>query len=130
MCHRVAIMYLGRIVELADTATLFREPRHPYTQALLEAAPRLAVGRRTEAPPIEGEPPSAARIPSGCAFRTRCPRAREPCAATVPPLEAAGAGHEVACIRWREIAPDVASVPAPRATALAHPGGTADRGCR
>jgi oligopeptide/dipeptide ABC transporter ATP-binding protein len=105
MCHRVAIMYLGRIVELADTASLFREPRHPYTRALLEAAPRLAaVGRRAETLAIEGEPPSATRIPSGCAFRTRCPHAREPCATGVPPLDPVSAEHVVACIRWREIA--------------------------
>jgi oligopeptide/dipeptide ABC transporter ATP-binding protein len=69
MCHRVAIMYLGRIVELANAAALFSHPRHPYTQALLDAAPRLAVGRRAEAPTIEGEPPSAARIPSGAGGR-------------------------------------------------------------
>jgi oligopeptide/dipeptide ABC transporter ATP-binding protein len=128
MCHRVAIMYLGRIVELADTAALFSHPRHPYTMALLEAAPRLAVGRRLEAPPIEGEPPSAARIPSGCAFRTRCPHARAPCATTVPPLEPAAAGHEVACIRWREIASDPEQErPLDRPTALANSGQTASR---
>jgi oligopeptide/dipeptide ABC transporter ATP-binding protein len=103
MCHRAAIMYLGRIVELADTAALFRQPRHPYTAALLEAAPRLAGGRRAEAPAIEGEPPSAGRIPLGCAFRTRCPHAQDACAATVPALEPASSGHEVACLRWREL---------------------------
>jgi oligopeptide/dipeptide ABC transporter ATP-binding protein len=118
MCHRVAIMYLGRIVELADTAALFRQARHPYTQALLNAAPRLVVGRRPETLMIEGEPPSAARIPSGCAFRTRCPHARERCAAAVPPLEPAGAGHTVACIRWREIASDAPEIPAHRTASL------------
>ena len=129
MCHRVAIMYLGRIVELANAAALFSHPRHPYTQALLDAAPRLAVGRRAEAPTIEGEPPSAARIPSGCAFRTRCPHAREACAAVVPPLERAAAGQDVACIRWRELAPEPEQeLPPDRATALVQPTGeTTDR---
>jgi oligopeptide/dipeptide ABC transporter ATP-binding protein len=107
MCHRVAIMYLGRIVEQAEAAELFANPTHPYTRVLLAAAPRLQVGRAaaegTET--IRGEPPSAAAIPSGCAFRTRCAHARDRCAAEVPPLETVRGGHAVACVRWREIAP-------------------------
>jgi len=103
MCHRVAIMYLGRIVELADTRSIFESPRHPYTRALLSAAPRLVVGRKVASGLIEGEPPSAARIPSGCAFRTRCPHARDICAKDVPPLDRVAGSHTVACVRWHEL---------------------------
>jgi oligopeptide/dipeptide ABC transporter ATP-binding protein len=103
MCHRVAIMYLGRIVEQAGAAELFANPVHPYTRALLGAAPRLQVGRAAEVGLIRGEPPSPAAIPSGCAFRTRCPHARDRCAAEVPPLEKVRQGHTVTCVRWREI---------------------------
>jgi oligopeptide/dipeptide ABC transporter ATP-binding protein len=105
MCHRVAIMYLGRIVECAATERLFASPAHPYTRVLLAAAPRLQVGRVAELGLIEGEPPSAAAIPSGCAFRTRCPHARARCATEVPALEPAAADQTVACLRWRELAP-------------------------
>ena len=104
ICQRVAIMYLGRIVEIAETASIFGTPRHPYTRALLAAAPRLQVGRTTPTGMITGEPPSAAAIPSGCAFRTRCPQARTRCADTVPPLDDVADRHRVACIRWQELA--------------------------
>jgi oligopeptide/dipeptide ABC transporter ATP-binding protein len=103
ICQRVAIMYLGRIVEVAQTASIFGAPRHPYTRALLAAAPRLQVGRAVETGLITGEPPSAAAIPSGCAFRTRCPQARTRCADEVPPLEPVTERHRVACVRWREL---------------------------
>ncbi|MFL5228583.1 MAG: oligopeptide/dipeptide ABC transporter ATP-binding protein, partial [Microvirga sp.] len=106
MCDRVAIMYLGRIVELAPAATNFTAPRHPYTRALLAAAPRLERDREIGGGIIEGEPPSPRNLPSGCAFRTRCPYAATPCAEVVPELSPAGAAHEVACLRWREIEAD------------------------
>jgi oligopeptide/dipeptide ABC transporter ATP-binding protein len=109
MCDRVAIMYLGRIVEAGPAHAIFASPRHPYTRALLAAAPRLEVGlesgRRLGGGMIEGEPPSPRQLPSGCAFRTRCPHAAAPCAETVPILEPAATGHDVACLRWREMAP-------------------------
>ncbi len=111
MCHRVAIMYLGKIVECAPTARLFADPAHPYTRVLLAAAPRLQVGRVAELDLIEGEPPSAAAVPSGCAFRSRCPHARERCAEEVPALEPVAAGQVVACLRWRELAPAAAAEP-------------------
>jgi oligopeptide/dipeptide ABC transporter ATP-binding protein len=104
MCDRVAIMYLGRIVELADGAKLFEAPVHPYTRMLLAAAPRLATGQDLHAVGIRGEPPSPTAVPSGCAFRPRCPHAVEACAAAVPPLEPAADGRRVACIRWPELA--------------------------
>jgi oligopeptide/dipeptide ABC transporter ATP-binding protein len=114
MCDRVAIMYLGRIVEAGPARAIFASPRHPYTRALLAAAPRLDVGlepgRQLGGGMIEGEPPSPRKLPSGCAFRTRCPHAAPPCADTVPALEPAADGHDVACLRWREIGADADSL--------------------
>jgi oligopeptide/dipeptide ABC transporter ATP-binding protein len=103
MCDRVAIMYLGRIVEIAAAADL-AHPRHPYTCALLASAPRLDTGQTLGGGMIESEPPNPRDLPSGCAFRTRCPHAAAPCAETVPILETTADEHAVACLRWREIA--------------------------
>jgi len=105
MSDRVAIMYLGRIVEIGPTAAIFNNPRHPYTRALLAAAPRLEPGSQLSAAIIEGDPPSPRNLPSGCAFRTRCPHAASQCAETVPELAPVSAAHAVACLRWEEIAP-------------------------
>jgi oligopeptide/dipeptide ABC transporter ATP-binding protein len=104
MCDRVAIMYLGRIVEAGPARAIFEAPRHPYTRALLAAAPRLEPGRQLGGGILEGEPPSPRKLPSGCAFRTRCPHAAPQCADVVPALEPAASAHDVACLRWREIA--------------------------
>jgi oligopeptide/dipeptide ABC transporter ATP-binding protein len=100
LCDRVAVMYLGRIVEVAPTEELFGEPRHPYTRGLLAAIPRLANNATdTEAPAITGDPPSPLRIPSGCRFRTRCPIAQPRCKEEDPGLTGATAapGHLAAC---------------------------------
>ena len=102
-CDRVAIMYLGRVVELASAAEVFAHPRHPYTRALLAASPSLAPEERPRAPVPPGEPPSAARLPPGCAFSPRCPHAQPRCREVDPALEPDGRG-ENACLRWREIA--------------------------
>ncbi len=99
VADRVAVMYLGRIVELATTAALFQAPRHPYTEALFSAVPRLdAAGRRPRII-LSGDLPSPLAAPSGCAFRGRCRHAIAACADAVPPLRAVGPGHLSACIR-------------------------------
>ncbi|MBP6898533.1 MAG: ATP-binding cassette domain-containing protein [Burkholderiaceae bacterium] len=84
--HRVAVMYLGRIVEIADRDTLFSRPQHPYTQVLLSAAPVPDPRRPPLRLLLEGDPPSPARPPSGCRFHTRCPRAQARCRDEAPPL--------------------------------------------
>ncbi|MBX3671030.1 MAG: ATP-binding cassette domain-containing protein [Rhodocyclaceae bacterium] len=100
LCDRVVVMYLGRVMEEGPTEEVFTEPRHPYTAALLSAAPSLDPKRRRKRILLQGDPPSPASPPSGCVFRTRCPYAIEACANTVPALrDISGAGHRKACIR-------------------------------
>jgi oligopeptide/dipeptide ABC transporter ATP-binding protein len=93
----VAVMYLGVIVEQASTSALFDRPLHPYTRALLAAAPVANPRLRRQRAPIPGEPPSPLAPPSGCRFRTRCPFAAERCAAETPALRELEPGHWVAC---------------------------------
>ena len=100
---RIAVMYLGRIVELADKDALFATPRHPYTQALLSAIPRPDPDAPRDRVVVAGDVPSPLNPPAGCHFHTRCPHARARCASDVPPLESTD-GHAVACHFWREIA--------------------------
>jgi oligopeptide/dipeptide ABC transporter ATP-binding protein len=104
LCDRVAVMYLGRIVETAPTRALFSAPRHPYTAALLSAIPSLDPDDRRSARGIEGEIPSPTRPPPGCTFHTRCPHAGDLCRRVEPVPERAGEGRMVACHRWRELA--------------------------
>jgi oligopeptide/dipeptide ABC transporter ATP-binding protein len=92
---RVLVMYLGRIVESADNATLWSSPKHPYTRALIEAVPDAS--RRRHAAPIHGDLPSPQNVPSGCRFHTRCPLATEICRAQEPEFRALAPGHKVAC---------------------------------
>lgn len=94
---RVAVMYLGRIVELADAADLYRAPRHPYSEALLNAVPMPDPGRRRTRRLLQGEPPSPLDPPCGCHFHPRCPYARDLCRQQSPPLIDEGGGHLAAC---------------------------------
>ena len=96
MCGRLAVMYLGKIVELGETRAVFERPAHPYTQSLLAAVPRIGGRRVTQEVTLEGEPPDPRHVPSGCAFRPRCPRAAAVCVTDEPPLRRVG-GREVAC---------------------------------
>ena len=95
--HRVAVMYLGRIVELAGTTSLFSNPRHPYTEALLSAVPVPDPRTRRNRIILTGEVPSPVRPPSGCRFHTRCPIAVDRCKAETPALREIAPGHTVAC---------------------------------
>jgi oligopeptide/dipeptide ABC transporter ATP-binding protein len=98
-CDRVAVMYLGRIVETAPTAAFFTDPRHPYTQGLLQAVPRLAPGLARAEIAVVGDPPSPIELPSGCRFHPRCPIAQEPvCHEVDPELTGSdGSHHRAAC---------------------------------
>ena len=101
LCHRVAVMYLGRLVELADSDELFSNPLHPYTQALLEAVPipDPDVERQRAHRVMKGEVPSPINPPSGCVFHPRCPLAIDSCRKEVPELRELKPGHWVACPR-------------------------------
>ena len=96
MSDRIAVMYLGKIVETGTAAEIFTTPRHPYTQGLLKAVPRLEPVKRTRAAVLQGEVPSPFAIPSGCRFRTRCPRA-EPLCTNEPEAAKLSETHEARC---------------------------------
>ena len=100
---RVAVMYVGRIVELAPTERLFMQPAHPYTEALLAAVPKPDPRLRGRRLVLEGEVADPANPPAGCAFHPRCPYAVERCRSEAPRLEAFAAGHLVSCHRAREL---------------------------
>jgi oligopeptide/dipeptide ABC transporter ATP-binding protein len=96
MCADIAVMYLGKIVECGPTNRVFAAPRHPYTQSLLAAVPRIGGRRVTQDFALEGEPPNPRDVPSGCRFRTRCPLAQARCAEEEPALRSLD-GRTVAC---------------------------------
>ena len=98
MCDRVAVMYAGRVVESGPVRTLFKSPRHPYTEALMASVPRME-GRVERLPSIEGQPPALHRLPEGCRFAPRCRYVEARCRVSYPPSFAAGPQHEAAC--WR-----------------------------
>ena len=97
IAHRVAVMYLGRIVEIGPRKAIFGAPRHPYTQALIAAAPIPDPKARRERHVLEGDVPSPVNPPGGCPFHTRCPRAMAQCKTDVPVLTPRGDGHLAAC---------------------------------
>ena len=95
--HKVAVMYLGRIVEYADKTSLYRNPQHPYTEALLSAVPVPNPKLKRTKRLLEGDVPSPMRPPPGCAFHTRCPYAVDRCKVETPPLKELAPGHFGAC---------------------------------
>jgi peptide/nickel transport system ATP-binding protein len=99
--HRIAVLYLGRVMEIAERDALYATPLHPYTQALLEAVPvpDAARERRRVHRVLSGELPSALAPPAGCVFHTRCPLASAECRASVPPLREIRPSHFAACIK-------------------------------
>lgn len=101
MAERVTVLYAGKVMEEADTLTLFTSPKHPYTEALMKAVPSVAETRTLEV--IPGNIPNLIEVPPGCVFHPRCKYAKAICMKEVPPLEKAEEGHYVACHRWREL---------------------------
>jgi oligopeptide/dipeptide ABC transporter ATP-binding protein len=107
---RVAVMYLGKLVEIADKNTLYATPKHPYTRALLSAIPRPDPTQAKQRIILEGDVPSPLDPPAGCRFNSRCRYAQPQCSTEEPPLRDAGAGHRVACHFFETIEPDRSGV--------------------
>jgi oligopeptide transport system ATP-binding protein len=103
--HRILVLYLGRMMELAGRDALYAGPRHPYTKALISAVPipDPKIERQKQRLVLAGDLPSPLAPPSGCVFRTRCPLAIRRCAEEVPAIEELAPGHQVACHRWRDV---------------------------
>lgn len=107
ICNRIAVMYLGHIVELADKDELFNRPAHPYTKALLDAIPIPEANRSKKHSTLSGDVPSPINPPSGCVFHTRCPFSQEMCSKSVPELRPSADGRRFcACHRAHELDPD------------------------
>jgi oligopeptide/dipeptide ABC transporter ATP-binding protein len=110
IADRVAVMYLGKLVELAENELLYAAPRHPYTKALLSAVPVPRTRGRRQRISLPGEPPSPLNPPAGCRFHTRCWKAQDVCRTTEPPLAGDDPRHLVAC-HFPEPAPAAAATP-------------------
>jgi oligopeptide/dipeptide ABC transporter ATP-binding protein len=103
LCDDIVVLYLGRIMEMGPAHEVYANPRHPYTQVLLSAAPVADPRAKRERIILKGDIPSPLNPPSGCVFRTRCPYAVQACAEIVPPREEVSPDHSVACIRQAEL---------------------------
>jgi oligopeptide/dipeptide ABC transporter ATP-binding protein len=103
LANDVAVMYLGAIVEKGPAEAVFAAPAHPYTRALVDSVPAIHPSNRRRRSPLEGEVPSAASLPSGCRFRTRCPFATDICARQAPDMTGIADGHSVACHHWQSL---------------------------
>jgi oligopeptide/dipeptide ABC transporter ATP-binding protein len=99
---RVAVMYLGKIVELTEAGRLYNNAKHPYTQALLSAIPSLDPARKSKRILLPGDVPSPSKVPSGCAFHTRCPHAMKECREVTPKLREVERGHQVSCLLYEK----------------------------
>ena len=97
---RVMVMYLGQVVEIGDSETLFEAPRHPYTKALLSSVPSMDPDHRTEVPPLAGDPPNPINPPAGCRFHPRCAMAQPVCSQRVPVLQTGSGVHPTACLMF------------------------------
>ena len=102
-CDRIGVLYLGTIIETGNTADIIARPLHPYTRALFSSIPRDGPGVKRRRIQLKGEIPSAMNVPAGCKFHPRCIHAAANCASRLPVPEDTGAGHLVACHRWREL---------------------------
>ena len=100
MSDRIGVMYLGNLVEVASNRDLYKEPLHPYTQALISAIPEPNTAIKKERIVLEGDVPSPQNPPTGCPFHTRCPMAMEVCSKEKPPLKEVRPGHHVACVLY------------------------------
>ncbi len=109
MADRVAVMYLGKVVEITTKERIFIDPQHPYTQALLAAVPNTDPSRRAARAPVQGDPPSPLDPPAGCRFHPRCPFSRDICRTDEPQLLPHGEGHLTAC----HLVDEIRSLPAP-----------------
>ncbi len=103
LCDRVAVMYLGRIVEEGTTSDVFEKPRHPYTQALISAIPDVDPDRPLAQRILAGEPPSPLDLPPGCAFHPRCPTVMEKCRSGAPPALRRAGAQRAACLLYDEV---------------------------
>jgi len=117
MSDRVLVMYLGQVVEIGDSETLFNNPAHPYTQALLSSIPTLDPDRRTEKPPLAGDPPNPINPPAGCRFHPRCVHAQAICSQQMPVLANTAHGQQVAC--WIHVAGSAHSLAPAHSSGLA-----------
>ncbi len=112
LCDRIAVMYMGKLVELADRKQLFETPAHPYTRALIAASMLEENGLDGAAGLLQGEPPSPLNPPAGCTFHERCPMARADCATDAPYLKQAQPGHFVRCRYWNQQTVESSGAPA------------------